>query len=454
MGVPMSRFSMLSKLISRGYAYDYEEDASQHYFEQFNLTAIVICNNDDSEFIEYMSQNFERLHSTTGKNLLFFCLARPGKETQANRMSICPAEAMMDTETYPVDEELYFYVLAEALKIPMGELPLILITDSLKKSCWYIINTSVKQIRGDLSAFTLLAAEPSFDFSKMIEAELDLMIDGAGRHWEKVESTIPLCTILSGIEASVATLSSDKEKSNKALETIRQTEKNLERIRDKEAHDLYFLLRCLRKAPRGWHRQHSSLPTELSISTSDLEQCTIGYLKVYDKILSLYSTNNLVEYSPLGSLTHKIFESELRASVLQLMRYYLRIPMPEYYNKWCDKRGTYFVSTSPDRRVYLNSHNNGNPKKYKSPTLGDTCYAFLTLCNEAEWKEECAKFGFTNEQLTEFADLWKKIFSIRNEECHCTPMSYEDYQNLTNSVNAVLTHFFDNMVKIKRFLNQ
>jgi hypothetical protein len=33
-------------------------------------------------------------------------------------------------------------------------------------------------------------------------------------------------------------------------------------------------------------------------------------------------------------------------------------------------------------------------------------------------------------------------------------MSYEDYQNLTNSVNAVLTHFFDNMVKIKRFLNQ
>ena len=34
----MSRFSMLSKLISRGYAYDYEEDASQHYFEQFNLT--------------------------------------------------------------------------------------------------------------------------------------------------------------------------------------------------------------------------------------------------------------------------------------------------------------------------------------------------------------------------------------------------------------------------------
>ena len=69
-----------------------------------------------------------------------------------------------------------------------------------------------------------------------------------------------ICLTLFGIPESLSnTYYLYKEKSNKALETIKQTEKNLERIRDKEAHDLYFLLRCLRKAPRGWHRRYQVL---------------------------------------------------------------------------------------------------------------------------------------------------------------------------------------------------
>ena len=70
MGVPLTRFSMLSRIMHRGKPRDFEDklekDVAYHFFRQFNLYAIVLCKHDNHDFINYMSENFERLDRRTG----------------------------------------------------------------------------------------------------------------------------------------------------------------------------------------------------------------------------------------------------------------------------------------------------------------------------------------------------------------------------------------------------
>ena len=458
MGVPLTRFSMLSKLMQRNTPRNndesIEQDAAKYYFKQFNLYAIILCRPDDTRFINYISDNFPRLDKRTGKNLLFFSLAEPGVTTEAYKMSVSPEEAMMDTEKYPVDEEIYLYVLTQALKVSTFDFPLILVTDSLKKRKWYVMGTSVDHVYGDLMMLTDIANDPDFRFGNMIEEELDRIIQSAGRYWYAVESSLPLCECLAGIEAASATHSPDREKSKKALDTSLQLETSLKQSESRDAHELYFLFRCLRKSPRGgiWRKDYRM--ESLSICPRNLEGNTINYLYVYRKILSCYADHRLIEYSALSSLTHKIFETELNASILQLMRAFLEIPMPEYYNKWYENENEnkYSVKTGPKFFVNLNSSDLGNPRIYRSPGLGNAYYAFKTLNKSNEWKTICASFGLDHEKVRDFESCWYKIFQIRNQEAHCTPMSFEDYQGLTKSVNKVFELYFDKMAAIKSHL--
>ena len=75
---------------------------------------------------------------------------------------------------------------------------------------------------------------------------------------------------------------------------------------------------------------------------------------------------SMEDHTVLCSLIHKIFESEINASVLQLMRKQIRIPMPEFYDKFFPDRKDCYV-----KNVNLNRYLKGNPKKYVSPGLGN-----------------------------------------------------------------------------------
>ena len=131
----MTRFSLLSRIMQRNKPRNLDErcetEDAHYFFRQFNLYAIVLCKHDNQDFISYMSQNFARLDRRTGKNLLFFSLAEPGITTEIQRMSWNPEGAIMDAEKYPIDEDVYLYVLTQALKISRNDFPSILITNSL-----------------------------------------------------------------------------------------------------------------------------------------------------------------------------------------------------------------------------------------------------------------------------------------------------------------------------------
>lgn len=462
----MTRFSMLSKLMQSNFPSNLDEqterNATLSYFEQFKLYAIILCDPNDGTLIRYISQNFPMLDRRTGRNLLFFSLAEPGVTTEAFQMSVSPEEAMRDTEQYQVDEDIYTYVLSQALGISANDFPCILITNSLKKQNWYVVDTSAEHVCGDLMTLTSIANDTEFDFDCMIEDELNRIIHDAGRSWRECNGVLPLCELLAGIEAAVATHSCDRDKSKKALNTSREIEFWLkQKVGNRDVSDFYFLLRCLRKPPQrgSWRQYGSALPTSLSINPVGLENNTVSFLTVYDKIVSCYEENVLIDYSALCSLAHKIFESELNASMLQLMRFFRDIPMPKYYNRWYDNATNIkayevvTVSKSGHRHsISLNAHDEGNPKRYRSPGLGNTYYAFQFMCKSDKWNALCSKYGFDRGQIEEFTILWYKIFQLRNQEAHCTPMSYEKYQALSSYVNDVFRLFLDNLVMIKKSL--
>jgi hypothetical protein len=189
----------------------------------------------------------------------------------------------------------------------------------------------------------------------------------------------------------------------------------------------------------------------LLISSNGLEDITLGFLSVYEKILTCFAENKLIDYSVLCSLTHKIFESELNASILQLMRLYKKIPMPECYKKWYATKekygvlnGTFFIN--------LNDHDKGHPKAYRSPGLGNMYYAFKVMSEDGEWNTLCSKFGLDKEHVNELMSHWENIFRVRNKEAHCTPISFSVYQDITKSVNKVFELCFNNIVMIKKHL--
>ena len=458
MGVPMTRFSMLSNLMRNNYLRNSDEvtehNAAVRFFQEFRLFAIVLCHPDDSDFIDYMSDNFSMLDASTGKKLLYFSLARPGVTTDAYRMSESPDVAMMDTEEYDVDKDIYLYAMMRALKVDASIFPSILFTNSLTNNTWYVMDTSVQTIYGDLMTLASIANSEGFAVSK-IEDKLNSIIRGAGRYWYEVRSQLPLCDILTGIEAAIATNSKDKEKSRKALNTIIKLENSFRSIKGEEVDELFFLFRCIRKVPQSFSIQgqfrNGSRIEPLLISSNGLEDITLGFLSVYEKILTCFAENKLIDYSVLCSLTHKIFESELNASILQLMRLYKKIPMPECYKKWYATKekygvlnGTFFIN--------LNDHDKGHPKAYRSPGLGNMYYAFKVMSEDGEWNTLCSKFGLDKEHVNELMSHWENIFRVRNKEAHCTPISFSVYQDITKSVNKVFELCFNNIVMIKKHL--
>ena len=65
MGVPLTRFSMLSRIMQRGRPRDWkdelEKDVAHDFFGQFNLYAIVLCKHDNQDFISYIPRTLQDL---------------------------------------------------------------------------------------------------------------------------------------------------------------------------------------------------------------------------------------------------------------------------------------------------------------------------------------------------------------------------------------------------------
>ena len=137
----------------------------------------------------------------------------------------------------------------------------------------------------------------------------------------------------------------------------------------------------------------------------------------------------------------------LYASVLQLMRKQIRIPMPEFYDKFFPDRKDCYV-----KNVNLNRYLKGNPKKYVSPGLGNACFAFNALSEEDEFRDLLSSYGISDGNREILINLWQCISEIRNREAHCQTITGEQYHEIRCAVNDVMKDYLPLFIQIKRDL--
>lgn len=124
-----------------------------------------------------------------------------------------------------------------------------------------------------------------------------------------------------------------------------------------------------------------------------------------------------LDYSALGMYMGKFVEQEINSSVVQIMREFCGIEMPEYYCKFYPKYDADTDIEFKNKKIRLNEHKNPQAPQdaLRSIALGDAYYALKQLM-----EEDCDGFFNSYPWLNDkrFLESWRKLFGYRNRMAH------------------------------------
>lgn len=123
-----------------------------------------------------------------------------------------------------------------------------------------------------------------------------------------------------------------------------------------------------------------------------------------------------LDYSALGMYIGKFVEQEINSSVVQIMRAFCGIDMPEYY---C-KRDPGFEGDADverkNKKVRLNEQKpNGDRTSLRTIALGDAYYA-LEILKEEDKKGFFNDYPWLSDRI--FLEAWRNLFVFRNRMAH------------------------------------
>ena len=163
-----------------------------------------------------------------------------------------------------------------------------------------------------------------------------------------------------------------------------------------------------------------------------------------DKIKNL----SPLDYSALGLYIGKFVEQEINSSVVQIMRAFKGVPMPEFYCK------RYFLRISPveteRQKIYLNSWKDVNDSfSLKTISLGDALCALEVLKTEDN-KGFFDYYPWLNNQ--DFLDAWRELSKFRNKMAHIGEIIDEDILKRNIEVFQTFLSFMPDISKAKKEL--
>jgi len=158
-----------------------------------------------------------------------------------------------------------------------------------------------------------------------------------------------------------------------------------------------------------------------------------------------------IDYSALGMYMGKFVEQEINSSVVQIMRAFCGIEMPEYYCKFCPDFDIDADVEYKNKRIRLNEHKDPQApiKALRSISLGDAYYALKQLKEEEE-------DGFFDDYPwlydKKFLESWRRLFNYRNRMAHIGEII--DADTLKDNYRQFLTFlsFMPNILKTKKEL--
>ena len=125
------------------------------------------------------------------------------------------------------------------------------------------------------------------------------------------------------------------------------------------------------------------------------------------------------DFTALGMYIGKFVEQEINSSVVQVLRYYCGIDMPDYYCRW-DKTVPYWIGQlkSDKKTVRLNEHNKNFPKDpdaLKPIPLGEALWA-LKFLQEDDDRGFFDDYPWLSDE--KFLEAWRNISTFRNRVAH------------------------------------
>ena len=476
MGLPMTRYALLSKLMrkdkgqSNGWDAEYEKEAMAIPI-RFSLYAFVLCDHEDIPFRGCITDMFEDLDRHTGRNILFTALIKPETKVRHSLERYYKMEeALKAISHYTIDDNLYQHALLEAFQISSTDLPAIVLTTSLESDQWFVIRVAdAPQCIQWLEVLRGYADDIAENFPVNIEDVLNKRVSQstANGDWYAVDGA-PICELLSAVEAAAGLVKNrsqlfddeDLEYTRSIFDEvcdrlinyidINDSEDDEEKMKKEEKKGIIVsLVRYLQalafnpdmRCPRTPNRNSSTGLGRM------VEPETLRYIKMFKILSNNREMQDMEDHTVLCSLIHKIFESEINASILQLMRKQIRIPMPDFYDKFFPDRKDCYV-----KNVNLNRYLKGNPKKYVSPGLGNACFAFNALSEEAEFRGLLSGYGISDCDREMLSNLWHCISEIRNREAHCQTITKEQYHEIRSAVTNVMTDYLPTFFEIKKDL--
>lgn len=443
MGLPVSRFQMLSQLCS-------EDLTVRAALAPYKLKCIVLHDPDDKRFRTRMKRSFLDLHACTGRDLLFITFIDPPKGWEG---TLGFDDNVIDPQRLSADSWFDDWLMVRHLLpavAPDSNLPCLLVTDDLLSRDYLLLESSVEQVVEQLTELGRYCSQAEGRFPV------------TDRRFLEFASSLGSCRLSSLSDVSLAAALTDvlaiqeiglgdmaarrwaehrleemKSGGEGALaaafryETAVQREKKRAEPRIIRPAAEHFRSNVLRRAKVfSEEPMPPTLHSYFLIQTKgirDYQLCDVrsrcnildynDLLEVFipkrtrdeEKVMfsdSRHSTPR--SFKPLAQPLAEFFEREVNLTIVQLMRKHLKIEMPEYYRKY--KKGFKAIVKTPKNDVALNACE--YPDRLKSVLLGNAYYAYEEMCSQ--W----GPYKMPEVIGGRFLDDWYRLFHLRNNISH------------------------------------
>lgn len=470
MGCPLSRFSVFASFCEN------DDPTVRKVLDQFKLTAVVLNEPDDRDFAYALERNFNFLDRTTGDQLLFITFTNKNFGRPRHRKDVYCHSEQNDKDLLWNDtdiDEANFVDMLRFFNVRSNQLPLVILTNDLSKGDYFVINTSHFDISNQLVELTKFceAQDGRVDLSDPKLMSLIESLDRNARR-SKLRSDFSIAKMLADVFARVKIqrksfipdfkaeewITNNLEKNKTVLNAMEQGGDYNDRDWEEELQDYYInqLARRLKGLNTGFQDDNGEFCIDIS-KMEGSEYDSLVIVKKYNRFVSSMESSIRIDdeddqwvLNAIMLQIGKLFELELNASLVQLMRKCVGIPMPKCYCKPCFTPGDYKVETGVDssgaqRYVDLNAINKDG--EWMSLFIGNARYAYKALEEKIMGMERSESTGLSTQEFYrpinwcdfqgEFVcRLWPNIQYHRNVTAH--RLTQTDFRNLFDSFCEVL----------------
>lgn len=495
MGMIMNRYAMLNELKN-----DLREGREHSYWaKNICLTGVIVHDAADDALKELLKRRFMIWAEMTGEHFLFITFVTPTsawKRGPYGRKNYCfdNKALMMDPNQTDEDETIATALLRDYYGLPRRG-SYMMLTDNLTSNLVTRLQVSADSIEEQLLMLTLYCEEEASgvthspgDFSSLMGR-----LNGMEELLPRQESFIDRLCNLTAWTTSLGGHFQGKEQRAAA-------EQEIERLRHELMHydaedyeerlfNFYEGVACWLMRSQNKRRLPPPLPSfeyaagneeNLLHKTSQPEGAMPEMVPIKEEGIlenrrllpndfymddysqKLYRTYNVLlrsfanheddlDYSGLTIYLGKIVENETYLSLGQMLRYVMDIDMPEFFNKYCKKRGKVEVQAGR-LKVDLNKPIEKRGAALQSVPIGQLLclydYMVESQGNYPDLIEE--RFYYIDDELHDFLSEFAR--KCRNCASHVDTESEATYLRTKSRFDEFMTQHLMAMVDVRRYL--